>query len=199
MNQEDLFKNKYIRHINNWPAIISALAALVSALMAYVSYTNNKTFSVASLSLKEFKIHVDKVITDKNELKIRFSFIIENIGKESIQVKSIKVLHVDINQKKAVKFYDQGPFLNSINPGAIFTQNVFQTFVLSDLSERDKDKFIEMVGDHAFIVRVNYIGTLYKENKYDLYYLKFNGRTSMLSYNEYLQIANLLPKEFKRN
>jgi hypothetical protein len=199
MNQETSQRKRYLKYVNNWPAIISALAAFVSALMAYVSYTNNKALSIASLSLNEFKIHVDKVVPDQNELRLRFSFILENIGEEPIQIFSIKVLHVDINQKKAMKSYDRGPFLNNFNSGSVFTHNVFQTFTVADLRERDKDRFIQMIGDHAFIIRLSYIGSTYKENKADLYFLKFNGRTSMLSYDEYKHISGLLPQEFRRN
>ena len=197
MNNRTVIDNKYRRYINNWPAIISALAALISAFMAYVSYTNNKAFSVASLSLKEFKINVDKVVPDKNELKIRFSFVLENIGKEPIQINEIKILHVDIDHKKALQVYDQSQFLNTINSGAVFTHNIFQSFVLADLKERDKDNFIEMMGDHAFIIHINYLGKSYKEKKNDLYYLKFNGRPSMLSYEEYLNIFEILPEEYR--
>lgn len=181
-------------------AIIATTAALVSALMAFISWWYNRELSKASVSLVEVKVDGKRV--DKDKLSINFLFLFKNVGKETLKISELRLGHIDF-KKKIFEQVGKKPILNPIHPESVF--NYSTSFIMNVdpqiPNERIGDILPTIAGKHAIILKLKYKGSSIFSRKETTvkYFLGYEGYGAVyqLTEDEYREIEGVLPQEFK--
>ena len=123
----------------NWPAIIAAIAALVSAVMALLSWWYSKELSKPALSLT--KVEAKAVRSeDKSKIQINFTYYFKNTGGQSLLIDDFKIGHITLEKKK-FSMITKRIALNPIHPesGFNYTNNI-STNVDPTISDHNLEK-----------------------------------------------------------
>ncbi|MEW6675545.1 MAG: hypothetical protein AB1348_06040 [Nitrospirota bacterium] len=144
--------------MNEKIAIIATTAALVSSIMALISWWYNRELSRASVSLVEVKVDGKRVRKDK--LSVNFLFIFRNVGKETLKISQLHLGHVDFKRKIFEKVGKE-PILNPIHTESIFN---YSTSFIIDIDPQIPNEALgnvlpTIVGKHAIILKLKYKGT----------------------------------------
>jgi hypothetical protein len=175
---------------NTTVAIIATIAALVSSIMAFISWWYNKELSKAVVSLLDVKINGKR--EDKDKLVINFLFIFKNVGKETLKINEVCVGHIGFDGKK-FEYVGEKSILNPIHPESIFNYSISFT-VNIDLNIPD-EKIIEIlptiIGKRAIILKLKYKGILIfsKKETEVKYFLGYMGYGSVYQLTEPLPFS----------
>jgi len=186
--------------MNKMIVIIATTAALVSSIMAFMSWWYNRELSKAAVSL--VKVEVDGKRVDKDKLSINFLFIFKNVGKETLKINELRLGHVDF-KRKIFEQVGKKPILNPIHTESIFNYNT--SFIINIdpqiPNEKIGDILPRIVGKHALILKLKYKGTsVFSRKEIPLkYFLGYEGYGAVyqLTEDEYREIEGELPQEFK--
>jgi len=185
--------------MDNTIAIIATAAALVSSIMAFISWWYNRELSKAAVSLVEVKVDGKRV--DKDKLSINFLFILRNVGRETLKISELRLVHVDF-KKKIFEQVGKKPILNPIHTGSIFNYNISLIVNIEPEipNEIIGDILPRIVGKHALILRLKYKGTsIFSRKEVTIkYFLGYEGYGAVyqLTEDEYREIKRKLPQEF---
>jgi len=183
-------------------AIIATAAALVSATMAFFSWFYNKELSKAKISLIDVKVEGKREDVDK--LKINLIFIFKNIGKETLKINELTLAHVEYKNKKFEQFKKK-TILNPIHPESVFNYSTFFIIKINpNLPNEQIGQILpQITGKHVIIIRLRYKSiTLFSMKEILIkYFLGYEGYgiVYQLNEDEYNEIREILPEEFKIN
>jgi len=188
--------------MNKTIAIIATAAALVSSIMAFISWWYNRELSKAAVSLVEVKIDGKRV--DKDKLSINFLFLFKNVGKETLKITELRLGHIDF-KKKIFEQVGKKPILNPIHPESVFNYSI--SFIMNVdpqiPNERIGDILPTIAGKHAIILKLKYKGSsiFSRQETTVKYFLGYEGYGAVyqLTEDEYREIKGNLPQEFKAN
>lgn len=179
---------------------LAALAALISAIMAFASWYWNREITQATISLTDVKVNAERI--ESGKLKINFLFIFKNIGNEKLKINKLQLGHFNFNSKIFEKV-GKKPILNPINGGSIF--NYSNSFIYP-INPQIPDKKIgsvlpNIIGKHALILCISYKGksVFSIKEKSDIHYFGYDGHAAIyqLTEEEYGNMKDDLPSEFK--
>jgi len=181
-------------------AILATSAALISALMAFLSWRYNREIFRPAPALYDVSNAV--VVKDPNNLDVNFKFTIKNVGKERFTITDINVFRVDF-QREIYQRVGQSPVLNPIHSDCIFNYEMKLFFTDEGKEGRfagdEKElaqKLPGLIGKQALILRVVYEGS--GKPPPMKYFLRYSYPVvSLLTKEEYLEIEKYLPYEFK--
>lgn len=181
-------------------AIIATTAALVSSLMAFVSWWYNRELSKSAVSLVEVKVDGKRV--DKDKLSINFLFLFKNVGKETLKISELRLGHIDF-KRKIFEHVGKKPILNPIHTESVF--NYPASFIINIdpqiPNERIGDILPTIAGKHAIILKLKYKGTsIFSRKETEMkYFLGYEGYGAVyqLTEDEYREIEGELPQDFK--
>jgi len=185
---------------NTTIAIIATIAALVSSLMAFISWWYNRELSKAAVSLVEVKVDGKK--SDKDKLSINFLFLFKNVGKETLKISELRLAHIDF-KGKIFEQVGKKPILNPIHTESIFNYSV--SFIINIdpqiPDERIGDILPTIVGKQAIILKLKYKGSsIFSRKETSVkYFLGYEGYGAVyqLTEDEYREIEGELPQEFR--
>ena len=182
-------------------ATIATIAALISSIMALISWRYNRELTKAAISMIDVKINGER--PERNRLKINFLFLFKNVGKETLRIRELSLGHVDFGSK-VFEIVSKKLILNPIHSEAIFN---YATSFLLEIDPTISNETIgnvlpRVIGKHALILKLTYNGTSIfskriNEVKYYLIYEGY-GAVSQMSEEEYKEIETVLPNEFRR-
>jgi len=183
-------------------AIIATAAALVSSLMAFISWWYNRELSKAAVSLVEVKVYGKRV--DKDKLSINFLFLFKNIGQETLKISELRLGHIDF-KKKIFEQVGKKPILNPIHTESVFNYSISFMINIDPQIPNEKigDILPTIVGKHAIILKLKYKGASIFSRKETVvkYFLGYEGYGAIyqLTEDEYREIEGELPEDFRRD
>ena len=189
---------KIINFLNELSPFIAVLAALSSAIFAYLAYDYSKDSNKASLSLVD--VPIQKKRKTPNTFDVRFLFTFQNIGNESLHVDNITAAYFSFKNKKFTLIYKDHKIINAISPNAIFNQPASMFF--EDISDKLKnEEIISSLPDWVDNIEIIMIVEFSAHNSKYLskYYIGWKGgpKIHQISKKEYDEMSHFLPKEFK--
>lgn len=182
-------------------AALSALAAGISAYMAYKSWDFNKELSQAKISLVDVKVDGRRI--QPNQVELRFLFIFKNVGKEPLTIDERTWAHFDFKSSTFTHAGNTHGLVNAIHPEAEFNHPAILN--LNDIDGNLTDAQIEAllpewIGHHAIIFRIKFTGSISGKNEIK-YFLGYRGKSAVyqLADQEYIEMEPYLPDGFKRD
>jgi hypothetical protein len=180
--------------------IIAAGAAVISFVMAFVSWWYNREISRGRPALTEVKVTGHRPAPDK--LQIKFLYLFTNRGRETLTVRNVRLLHFDF-QNKTTKRVGRSVVSNLLHPRSIFNYNSSMLLdVNPDVSDEELERRLPaLTGRHAFVVCVTYrTQSLFSwKEKTDKYFLGYEGRGAVyqLTQEEYDTMESHIPRDFR--
>lgn len=181
-------------------AVIATASALISSLMALISWWYNRELSRATISLMEVKVEGKRV--DKDKLSINFSFFFKNVSRETLRISELRFGHYDF-RGKIFEQIGQKSILNPIHAESVFNYQISFTINIDPQIPTEKIGEIlpAILGKHAIILRLKYRGTsVFSRKEISLkYFLGYEGygQPYYLTRDEYREIEKELPQEFR--
>jgi hypothetical protein len=183
-------------------AILATVAALVSSLMAVISWWYSRELSKAAISLVEVKVYGDRV--DKDKLRINFVFIFKNVGRETLTIKELRLGHIEF-KSKIFQQVGKKPILNPIHTESVFNYSIPFTVDIEPQIPNEKigDILPTIAGKHAIILMLKYRGRSIFSRKETAvkYFLGYEGHGAVyqLTEDEYREIEAALPQDFRKD
>ncbi len=181
-------------------AIIATTAALVSSLMALISWWYNRVLSRAAISLVEVKVDGKRV--DKDKLSINFLFFLKNVGKETLKISELRLGHIDF-KRKIFEQVGKKPILNPIHTESVFNYSVSFIINIDPQIPNERIGYIlpTITVKHGIILKLKYKGSsIFSMKEIPVkYFLGYEGYGAVyqLTEEEYKEIEGELPQDFK--
>ncbi len=178
-------------------ALCSAGAAILSAISSNNAYEYTKAINTASVSLLDVNVTVERTSLDSVSLK--FLFIFENTGNETLRISSISASYFDFNTHNFSVIYEDHAILNRIHPGAVFNQpvNSWLTPIDKDLSNKEVERRIPEWTKLSILMKIKFSSIAKTDSV--TYFMGYKGmsKTYQLSKNEYDKMKPFLPPRYK--
>lgn len=180
-------------------AVLSALAAAISARMAYKSWDYNKELNRANISLLNVKLEGRR--TAPNQVELQFLFIFKNVGKETLTIDERTWAHFNFKNNTFTHAGNTHGLVNAIHPEAEFNHPaiLYLNDIDSNLTDAQIDALLpEWIGRHAIIFRIKFAGGISGKNEIK-YFLGYKGKSAVyqLADQEYIEMEPYLPDGFK--
>lgn len=183
------------------PEVLSAVAACIAVLMAFVSWYYNRETSKGMLSLYDVKVSGNREKPDT--CKIQFLFLFRNIGHHPLLVKKLQLGHYDFT-RKVFQNVSKPLVVNDIYPESVF--NYSTSFVLQVSPEVSDEQLSEqlpkLAGDHSLILIVQYeVKSLFSFGTRTLksfFGYDGHGAVYQLTIDQYRDMEGTIPDEFKK-
>jgi len=179
---------------------MSGCAAVVSAIMAFATWTFSQEISRPAPALEDMSVECIQVDSHTLDIKLKFTF--RNVGKQFLEIADLGAGKVDFRtntyQQLAFK-----PVLNPIGPNCKFLYSAPYTLTTKEEIADPKAylKTLPAKGiQQCIVVRIAYKEpTLFcSRTRVAKYFLLYDGSTlNLLEQEKYQKIGSYLPAEYK--